>query len=259
MSAIMTPAELIYAVKQGRMFDLISDNLAGRSMTMEEFIVMLNYLSAYWQYPGEARAEVPHALLKAGGHSNGFIACMEILRYPGLCKLFANEIIKKIISFGEFEIGIVDVVVSSAYSAIGIGWEVASGIRPYNHKVEYITAEKDKNGNPTIIRGKIDSGKTVLVVNELMTTIDGSTWETKQAVRECNGEGKPPKIIDPSFVFVNRSNSSVLTDGSRVVGLFNFDMTDYDLKKETCPYCEKGSQAMRPKEGTNWKTYFMNS
>ena len=186
--------------------------------------------------------------MKAGDYSNGFIACKNVLQYPIVCELFANEIVKHLQERSIF----VDVVVSSAYSAITLGYEVAKIIsQKSNEEVEYITVEKDEKGNPTIIRGGIDPEKKVLIINELMTTGSGSTWETKQAVLSCNGEGNPiPQIITPSFVLVHRSEDYTLPDGSEVVPIFHFDIKS--LKPEECYYCTVGSKAIKPKVGNNW-------
>jgi orotate phosphoribosyltransferase len=235
-------------ISKGRIFDLVPEFFMGRPMERKEMIAIFNFFGAFWEYDGIPRPEKPHALLKSGLHSNGFISCKEILQYPHLCDLFANEIVK-ILNAKEAEK--IDVVVSSAYSAITLGFSVASLLRfEHNEKIEYIPVEKDEKGNPTIIRGGVDSSKRVLVINELMTTGSGSTWETKKAVLECNGENPPPTIIEPSFVLVHRSKDYELPDGSKVQPVFHFDIENFE--PSACPYCQAGSEAIKPKIGNNW-------
>ena len=235
-------------IKNGEVFKLNHEHFKNRFMTQKEMIAIFNFFNAFWQYEGEPRPGQPHALLKGGGHSNGFVACKNVLQYPAMGELFAYEIFKKLGPGQQ----VADVVVSSAYSAITLGYELAKIISRYNSKVEYREVEKNEKGNPTIIRGNINCGKTVLIVNELMTTSDGSTWETKQAVLKCNGENPAPQIIGESYVLVHRSKDYKLKDGSPVVPIFHFDMKDVDPEKEECKYCKASSKAIRPKEGNNW-------
>ena len=247
----MMEHKVIELIKNRKVFGLNPDLFLTRFMTKEEMKAIFNFFAAFWQYEGEPCKERPHALLKAGGHSNGFISCKEVLQYPRLCVLFASEIFK-LIREKVKNPGRIDVVVSSAYSAITLGWEVARLIsETFNCEVEYIPVEKDENGNPTIIRGGIDSGKNVLIINELMTTGSGSTWETKQAVLKCNGENPAPQIIEPAFVLVHRSKDMMLTDGSAIQPIFHFDIENF--KPEECPYCKVGSEAIKPKVDDNWK------
>lgn len=250
----MNESEVLKMIKAGGVFDLSPKVFAGRMMTLAEAKAIFMHFDAFWQYKGEPCAEMPHALLKSGKHSNGFIACKDFLKYPRICLLFANEMMRVIL--GNFilsnisKLG-VDVVVSSAYSAINLGWEVTRLLSEYNEKIEYIPVEKDEKGNPTIIRGGISSYKTVLVINELMTTGAGSTWETKKAVLGCNGDKPAPKIIEPVFVLVHRSKDLILTDGSLVQDVFHFDIENYEPEK--CPYCKAESEAIKPKIGNNWQ------
>jgi len=186
-------SKILNLVKAGKVFELHPgtfgiDSMA--KMTKEEMVAIFNYFGAFWKYEGEPCSERPHALLKNSKHSNEFISCKKVLKYPRMCELFANEVLK-----GQWWKDNIDVVVSPAYSAIG--YEVAKEIsKTRNQKVEYVPVEKDANGNPTIIRSGINSFKNVLIINELMTTKSGSTWEIKQAVLACKRNGLSPKIND---------------------------------------------------------------
>jgi len=253
----MNEAEVLKRIKDGRVFDVLPGAFAGRMMTIAEAVAIFNFFNAFWQYEGDPRAEKPHALLKSGKHSNGFIACKEFLKYPSICELFANEMVKVIgekimLASKVSKLGI-DVVASSAYSAINLGWEVTRLLSKFNVEVEYLAVEKDKQDKPTIIRGGIDPGKKVLVINELMTTGSGSTWETKEAVLKCNGDKPAPKVVEFAFVLVHRSKEMVLADGSPVQPVFHFDIENFEAGPGSCPYCDVGSEAIKPKIGNNWQ------
>lgn len=248
-------SKILELVEAGRIFEIYPAYDSTFSfLTKEEMIAIFNYFGAFWQYEGKPCPEKPHALLKSGLHSNGFIVCKDVLQYPFFCSFFASQILKHLRrTHGCFAKGqTIDVVVSSAYSAITLGYEVARKIvsNELNQKIEYIPVEKDEKGNPTIIRGGIDPSKNVLILNELMTTGSGSTWETKRAVLACNGSGNSPKIIEPSYVLVHRSKDYELLDGSKVFPIFHFDIENY--KPEECPYCKAGSEAIKPKLDNNW-------
>ena len=241
-------SRILELVEKGRVFEINPKDLGENFMTIEEMTAIFNFFDAFWEYDGQPSPEKTHALLKSGKHSNGFIACKNVLQYLRMCKLFSYEMFKHFER--AYSTKKVDVVVSSAYSAINLGYEVARLMGKINPQIEYVIAEKDGSGKPTVIRGGIDPSKTVLVVNELMTTGNGSTLETRQAVLACNGSNPAPKIIDASLVLVHRSKDFVLADGSMVIPVFHFDIEDYEA--DDCPYCKAGSEAIKPKVGNNW-------
>jgi orotate phosphoribosyltransferase len=247
--------EILDLVKRGRVFEIDRKLLGDELMTQEEMLAIFNYFGAFWQYSGEPNPEKPHALLKSGKHSNGFISCQSVLKYPLMCKLFSYEVYKKVLLYKTtYGLSEIDAVAASAYSALDLGYEVARRLAKNYPGIESIKVEKDTEGNPTTIRGGIDSSKNVLVVNELMTTKKGSTWETRLAALNANGPDKPqPNVIIPSFVLVHRSKDLELFDGSKVIPVFHFDMTDWNVPEgEECPYCNAGSEAIKPKVGNNW-------
>ena len=248
-------SKILELVNAGRVFEIDHKILGDEFITKEEMIAIFNCFDAFWQYEGEPSSEKPHALLKSGKHSNGFIACKNVLDHPLMCKLFANEIVKLFEIYQKtYSKQKIDAVAGSAYSAFNLGYEVARRIAKWHPNVKFIQVEKDKLDKPTIIRGGIDSSKTVLIINELMTTSTGSTWETKEAVLNCNGENNPPpEIFNFSYILVHRSKDWELPDGSEVIPVFHFDMTDWDVPNgEECPLCKAGSEAIKPKVGDNW-------
>jgi len=257
----MNESEVLSKLKAGgvwEVFELSLKDFENRRMTIAEVTAIFNAFDAFWQYKGEPCAVRPHAFLKSKKHSNGFIMCKAVLDYPSMCMLFAREMLKAIeAEMTAVKINNIDFVASSAYSAINLGWCLAWYLsEKYNKKVKHVIVEKDEDGNPTIIRGGLDSSLTGLVINELMTTIGGSTWETKEAILKCNGDKPAPAVMDLSFVLMHRSGDFHLADNSTVVPVFHFDMEDFDVEEgETCPYCEAGSEAIKPKSGITGNVY----
>ncbi|MBD3360148.1 MAG: hypothetical protein GF365_05610 [Candidatus Buchananbacteria bacterium] len=248
----MQKVEVIEFVKNGRVFELKPKDFAGRRMTIDEVEMIFGAFAAFWQYKGELNPQKPHALLKSGLHSNGFINCRAVLDYPHLCMILANEMKKAIEEkYPRESLQQIGGIASSAYSALDLGFCLAYLFsQDFNKKIKHIIVEKDTDGNPTMVRGGLDLNMKVLVINELMTTKAGSTWETKKAIMECNGNDPGPDIFSRSFVLMHRSKDFELADGSEVVPVFYFDIENYE--PNDCPYCRAGSEAIKPKIDNNW-------
>ena len=136
---------ILDAIRNNHIFSLHPEQIKDRNMTKEEFVSILNHFNAFWQYQGEPSPDRPHAILKSGKHSNGFIACKEVLKYPVFTKLFAAEIFKTFYGISHPDYPKIDVVLSSAYSAITLGYELARQFSTHdNNAVEYIIVEKDE-------------------------------------------------------------------------------------------------------------------
>ncbi|MCX6745048.1 MAG: hypothetical protein NTX82_06005 [Candidatus Parcubacteria bacterium] len=249
----MKELAVVETVKNGGVFALNPSDFEGRRMTINEVVAILSAFDAFWQYQGDPCAQKPHALLKSGKHSNGFIMTKSALEYPKLCMIFAHEMLKviekRIFPDAMPKIGF---VACSAYSALNLGYSLALIIgEKYNIPVRHVIVEKDDKGNPTIIRGGIDAQLQGLIINELMTTGGGSTWETRDAVLKSNSQNSPPYVMTPAFVLIHRSADWLLSDQTKVEAVFHFDIKNFTL--EECPYCKAGSEAIKPKVGDNWK------
>jgi orotate phosphoribosyltransferase len=240
-------------VESGKVMTLDPGYFADRLMTNNEMVAIFKAFDAFWQYEGSPEASKPHALLKSGLHSNGFIMSKTVLEYPSLCMIFAHEMLK-VVEYRVHHDNLrrIGFVACSAYSAINLGFCLAFILgQKYDIPVRHVIVEKDKDGNPTIIRGGIDSESIGLVINELMTTGKGSTWETRQAVLKSNGDNPSPKVKEPAFVLIHRSKDLILPDLTKVAWVFHFDIENFT--PEECPYCKAGSKAIKPKVGDNWK------
>lgn len=245
--------KVLTLIESGKVMTLDSGHFNNRHMSNNEMVAIFKAFDAFWQYDGAPDASKPHALLKSGLHSNGFIMSKAALEYPRLCSIFAFEMLKVIEErVHPDNIRRIGFVACSAYSAINLGFCLACILgTTYDIPVRHIIVEKDKDGNPTIIRGGIDPESMGLVINELMTTGNGSTWETRQAVLKSNGDNPLPKVKEPAFVLIHRSKDILMPDLTQVAPVFHFDIENFT--PEECPYCKAGSKAIKPKVGNNWK------
>lgn len=221
----------------------------GREITQEEFTHILKLHDAFWQYPGDPNPDVPHALTKAGKCTNGFIDTLRILRESNLCEILGGQLLMKVRQIFKEPIRW---VISAAYAGIDLGHEVGRQAR-----ARHAFVEKDAKGNPTVwARHTIEQDETVLIVNELMTTANGSTFETKRAVVEKN-KVQPVKFAPLVADLVNRSkDAEALADGTPVVCFARYKMDTYIPGPDTCPLCAAGSKPFKPKIEGNWETYF---
>lgn len=239
----------VSTVEQARCFTL--GDFKNRLISREEFIHLFKLFGAFWQFPGEPSPAYRHAITKAGDHTDGFINCLEVLKESNLCTIMADQAVRRLKIYYPDKI---DWVISAAYAGIDFGHEIA---RLLNARHAFV--EKDDKGAPTLWkRLVIPRGEIVLVVNELMTTAAGSTWETKKAVMKSN-EAQPVEFVPYAVLMVNRSKADeALVDGTPIVSVARFQMDTYKPNPEGCPYCKAGSQALKPKVEGNWAKYFQN-
>ncbi len=239
-------------------------DIGDRLMDQPEIEHLFHCNDALWQYPGEPRADVPHAITRAEEHTDMFINCMAVLEQVNLCEILAMQQVLRLEALHFEEIHKIGMVVDAAYSGTDYGKDIARllGLRQ-GFAPAHRTVEKDVNGNPTKWRGIVREGQSVLVANELMTTPDGSTYMAKMAVDgsgavRADGRKTFVRFFPFAALLVNRAYSDdTLVDGMGVAAVLRYRSRTIKVKKgEVCPYCEAGSVAMKPKEGTNWQNYF---
>lgn len=236
-------------------------DIGDRIITINEFVHVANLFKAFWQSLLDPSPGIPHAILRSGEHSNGYIDCMEFLQWSNLCEIFAYQLAMIIRRHYSNPIG---TIVDAAYSGTDLGHEVARILSESQYlAVAHKTVQKDEQGNPTKWRGKIAAGALVGVVNDVLSTAAGSTYMAKQAVKAIGTlteDGVRVEILFLPFVtvLVNRSYEvGDLPDGDLVLCLARFQWRTFKVDEgETCPYCAVGSKAYRPKEDDNWLKHF---
>jgi orotate phosphoribosyltransferase len=223
-------------------------------MSQREFDYLLGLFQALWIYPGEPRAEVAHAITRAEECTDGFVNCMALLDNVNLCEMLAYQLVMRLRARNDCPDDI-RLIVDAAYSGTDLGNAVARIImRGQICSPRHRTVEKDKEGNPTKFRGTVKSGENVLVVNELMTTPEGSTQMAKNAVITVGAT--PDQFVPYALVLVDRSGVGHLQDGTLVLSVGQYNIKTYKPGPTTCPYCAAGSPRYKPKEGDNWQLYF---
>ena len=204
---------------------------------------MLTWLKnedAYWEYQGEPSSERPHAELSGGGCSNGFIDMSAILKYPYICEILGRELGKRLKMSGVET----DWVISSPYSAITLGHEVAKELGAiFGHPIKDPSDPKKKR---MLWRGRlIPAGSRVLQVEELITTTS-TVREVRDAVERAHKVYLQWSVMVGTAVH-RPALLPVVYRIPRIVALLEKEMQNYT---EKCPYCEAGSKKLRPRD--NW-------
>lgn len=166
-----------------------------------------------------------HFLLSSGLHSEAYVQCASLLKYPHLADKFARELVKKL---EEFE---VDMVLGPALGGVIISYEVARVIG-----VPGIFCER-KKGKMMLRRNfQINPGQKVLVVEDVITT-GGSVKEVLEIIDENGG-----KTVAVASIIDRTGNKDVFDIPFISLIELNFEV----YKPEECLLCRQGSQAVKP-------------
>ena len=166
-----------------------------------------------------------HFLLSSGLHSDTYIQCAKVLKYPRYAELFGKLISSQVNSK-------IDYVVSPAMGGIIIGYEVAKSLNAV-----FLFTERNENGEMTLRREQnIEKDKNILIVEDVITT-GKSTLEVANVVKKFGGE-----ILGISCI-VNRSQKEDLF-GKKIISLIKVQANVYP--PEDCPLCEKGYEIVKP-------------
>ena len=163
-----------------------------------------------------------HFLLTSGRHSDKYMQCAQVLRFPDytekLCKIIADE----------YKDSGVELVVGPAMGGILVAYEGARQLGVPN-----IFAERE-NGKMTLRRNfAIEKGQKVLVVEDVVTT-GGSVLEVINIVKEQGGD------VVGAGVLVDRSNGAVDL-GVPLCSVLAMEVVSYEA--DNCPLCQSGADA----------------
>lgn len=196
---------------------------------LEEF----KKVGALWIHDGNPLR--PHALLSAGGHSNGFFNASLVIEQPNLLSLACKQLLLYLADDDPS----INVVVGSAMGAVTMAHECARllGVRcAFTEQVG-----EGANKQMALKRFSIAPESRVLLVEDVVTG-GGTTRQTRQAVEQAGGV-----VLPKVLVLVNRSGHPRLDD-LLICALIEHPMPVW--QPDECPLCQAGSEAVRPKG--NW-------
>ena len=197
---------------------------------------------AFWEHQGDPSPDKPHAELVSGLCSGGYFDVPRVLRYPNVAEILGRQLGRKLRKAG---VGQVDWVVSSAYSAITFGHEVAKELGAIFQNTEKDPADSKKQ---LWQRMAIPAGANVLQAEELMTTT-GTAEQVRQAIEK--GNPYPVNFLSVIGALILRPEKLLSEYGGRkIVALVEKEIRNFDPKKNECPHCAVGSPRYRPK--THW-------
>jgi len=203
--------------------------------TPEEIANILRLCEALWWYEKPISPDRPHSIMRKGNHTDFFADCMAALKETSVLTALTHQIHLRCMLYAS-RMGPNDWVVGAERAGAPIAQEMARQIG-----CRHATAEKDAEGNPTVFsRFEIADDEQVLLVNDLLSHADGSTYMSRMAVeRACPGA----VILPIAMHLVNRSGKEALVDGTPVMALLNFAARE--MPADDCEYCQAGSPAMK--------------
>lgn len=167
-----------------------------------------------------------HFVLSSGLHSEKYIQCASVLKYPEHAQPLCKELA------GKFTGEKIDVVVAPALGGILVGYELARAVGTRSLFTER------KNGQMYLRRNfEIKKGERVLVSEDVITT-GGSTKEVIDVVKSYGGS-----IVGVACL-VDRSGKDNIFGKIPLKSLYKIKVETYPENK--CPLCKKNIPITKP-------------
>ena len=164
-----------------------------------------------------------HFLLSSGKHSNRYVQCAKVLRYPDKAEQILKPVAEKL---KEMDI---DVLVGPAMGGIIVAYELGRQLG-----LEAIFTERVDN-IMALRRGfEIKEGSKVVICEDVVTT-GKSSMEVKELL-----ESMGAKVVAIASI-IDRTSSKLELD---VISSLRVDIDTYD--KEDCPLCKAGIEVVKP-------------
>lgn len=160
-----------------------------------------------------------HFRLTSGRHSNQYMQCAQVLKYPDYTEELARHIAEHFMNDN------IELVIGPAMGGIIVAYEVARQL-----KVPGIFTERQDSVMTLRRNFEIKPGTRVLVVEDVVTT-GGSVKEVIEVVKEAGG------IVAGVGVLVDRSNGSV-DFGVKQVAVLTMNIESWE--PDNCPLCQEG-------------------
>ncbi|KLO23735.1 orotate phosphoribosyltransferase [Marinitoga sp. 1197] len=166
-----------------------------------------------------------HFLLSSGLHSDTYIQCAQVLKFPEYAEILGIELSKKFIEKPDY-------IVSPALGGVIIGYEVA---RAFN--IPFLFTERNKDGKMELRRNfYIEKNKKIIIIEDVITT-GKSTLEVIESLKKYESN-----IIGVGCI-VNRSEKNKLNDHT-LETLVNVKAKTYN--ENECPMCKEGIEVYKP-------------
>lgn len=164
-----------------------------------------------------------HFLLSSGKHSNRYVQCAKVLRYPQYAENVLSFVVEKIKNLD------IDLVVGPAMGGVVVSYEMGRQLGK-----EAIFTERVDNVM-CLRRGfDIKKGAKILITEDVVTT-GKSTLEVKQLIEELGGE-----VVGVACI-VDRTSKDI---GIPIYSAIELEIEVYD--KENCPLCKKNLPVKKP-------------
>lgn len=159
-----------------------------------------------------------HFLLSSGKHSNRYIQCAKVLRFPQYAEAVLSTVVDQIKDLD------IDLVVGPAMGGVIVSYELGRQL----NKETVFTERKD--GVMELRRGfEVKPGAKIIIAEDVVTT-GKSTIETKKALEALGGE-----VIGVACI-ANRTNDDI---GMPIYSAIKLDIQVHDA--DECPLCKEGN------------------
>ncbi len=167
-----------------------------------------------------------HFLLTSGMHSDTYIQCAQVLRFPKYTAQLIGVIAK------AFARDNIDLVAGPAVGGIIVAYETGRQLG-----VPALFTERE-NGSMTLRRGfEVPAGARVLVVEDVVTT-GGSVMEVIEVIKNSNA------VVAGVGLLVDRSEGKA-DFGVKKYAVLNLKTNIY-APGESCPMCHSGQPLIKP-------------
>lgn len=158
-----------------------------------------------------------HFLLSSGKHSNRYVQCAKVLRFPDKARDVLSVVVDKIKDLD------IDLVVGPAMGGVIVSYELGRQLGK-----ETVFTER-KNNIMELRRGfEVKPGDRIIIAEDVVTT-GKSTIETKKVLEELGGN-----VIGVACI-ANRTKDDI---GMPIYSAIDLDIQVFD--SEDCPLCKDG-------------------
>ena len=162
-----------------------------------------------------------HFLLSSGKHSNRYVQCAKVLRFPEYAEQVLSTVVDQIKDLD------IDLVVGPAMGGVIVSYELGRQL-----KKESVFTER-KDGVVQLRRGfEVKPGAKIIIAEDVVTT-GKSTIEAKKCLEALGGE-----VIGVACI-ANRTREDI---GRPIYSDIKLDIQDHEA--DECPLCKEGKEEL---------------